>query len=243
MYISKIKVGNTIYDIKAGENNVQANWTESDTTSDAYIQNKPTIITTADINELFGLVSTQGSAPTLINSNSLAAALEDYQPLISDLNSIRSGASAGATALQASLNSTTSLGTIGTTTDLQPVGVDSNGDLCVSVSGGASSYGDVTYSYATQSTSGAVSIDGTIPLHIITCTGNVTGVTLSSNPPAGHSCHVIFTATSARTVAIAHDATNRKCPGAANLSLSITANGYVEVDFLNANSVIYVRGV
>lgn len=222
-YISKIKVGDTIYDIKAGENNVQANWTESDTTSDAYIQNKPTIITTADINELFGLVSTQGPAPTLINSNSLAVALEGY--------------------LQAGLSSTTSLGTIGTTTDLQPVGVDSNGDLCVSVSGGASSYGDVAYSYATQSTSGAVSIDGTTPLHIITCTGNVTGVTLSSNPPAGHSCHVIFTATAARTVAIAHDATNRKCPGAANLSLSITKNGYVEVDFLNIDNVIYVRGV
>lgn len=104
-------------------------------------------------------------------------------------------------------------------------------------------YDSVGYTHATQSTSGAVMIDGTIPLHVITCTGNVTGVALSTNPPAGHSCHVIFTATAARTVAIAHNATARKCPEATNLSLSIKANGYVEVDFLNIDGVIYVRGV
>ena len=104
-------------------------------------------------------------------------------------------------------------------------------------------YGNVGYSYNAANGTGAVTIDGRIPLHVITCTGNISSVTLSNNPPSGHSCHVIFTASTARTVAIAHHATNRKCPGAADLSLTVPANGYIEVDFLNINDVIYVRGV
>lgn len=197
MYISKIKVGDTTYDIK-------------DVTAGQYT----------------GTVTSVGVGTGLTTN-------------ISNNGSITSTGTIGI-----NLNDDTSLGEIGTTANLHPVGIDDNGQLCVSVAGGgASTYGDVVYSYASQSTSGALSIDGTIPLHIITCTGNITGITLSSNPPAGHSCHVILTATSARTVAVAHNSTERKCPKAANLSLSITANGYVEVDFLNINNVIYVRGV
>ena len=42
--LSKIKIGSTTYSVAAGgEANVQANWTETDTTADSYIQNKPTI--------------------------------------------------------------------------------------------------------------------------------------------------------------------------------------------------------
>lgn len=104
-------------------------------------------------------------------------------------------------------------------------------------------YSAISYSCDTQTTSGAISINGTTPLHVITLNGNASSVSLSSNPPDGHSCHVIFTSTTARTVAIAHDATNRVCPGAANLSFSVPANGYVEVDFLKANNKVYVRGV
>lgn len=104
-------------------------------------------------------------------------------------------------------------------------------------------YKDVSYTVATQSKSGALTIDGSKPIHVVTATGNITSVTLSTNPAAGHSTHVIIFSTAARTVAVAHHATSRVCPGAANLSLSIPANGYVELDFLNANSKIYVRGV
>ena len=68
-------------------------------------------------------------------------------------------------------------------------------------------------------------------------------MTLSANPPAGHSCHIILTSTAERTVAIAHDATNRVCPEAEDVSLAIKANGYAEINFLNANGKIYVRGI
>ena len=99
------------------------------------------------------------------------------------------------------------------------------------------------FTVATKSVTGAVSIAGTTPVHVLTATGNISSITLSANPAAGHNCHVIITATAARTVVIAHDATNRVCPGAADVTLSIPANGYVEIDFLTANGKVYVRGV
>ena len=102
---------------------------------------------------------------------------------------------------------------------------------------------ETLYGVKTDSVTGAVSIDGRIPIHALTATGNISGITLSTNPAAGHNCHVIITATAARTVVIAHDATNRVCPGAADVTLSIPANGYVEIDFLTANGKVYVRGV
>lgn len=150
--------------VPTGDSNVQSDWNEADSTSDAYIKNKPTLFS-GNYNDLT-------NKPTI-----------------------------------------------------------------------PSTYGNIAYNVASQSTSGAVTIDGSIPLHIITCTGNVSSVALSTNPAAGHSCHVIFFATAARTVAIAHDATARVCPEAKNLSLSITANGYVEVDFLSDGTKVYVRGV
>lgn len=166
----------------AGGSSVQSDWNEADSTSGAYINNKPTL----------AAVATSGSYNDLNNKPTLFSG--DYDDL-------------------------TNKPTI------------------------PSTYGDVAYNIASQSTSGAVTIDGSIPLHIITCTGNISSVALSTNPTAGHSCHVIFFATAARTVAIAHDATARVCPEAKNLSLSITANGYVEVDFLSDGTKVYVRGV
>ena len=105
-------------------------------------------------------------------------------------------------------------------------------------------YSEIGYTVnATSSAGGTLSLAGTTPLHVITLTGNVSALTLSTNPTEGHSCHVILTAASARTVAIAHDSTNRVCPGAEDISLDIPAGGYVEIDFLTANSKVYVRGV
>jgi hypothetical protein len=105
-------------------------------------------------------------------------------------------------------------------------------------------YGDVSYSVQTSNNiSGAVTIDGSKPVHVITLTGNVSSVTLSTQPAEGHSTHVFFYSTSQRTVAIAHNATTSICPEATSLSLTVKADGYVEVDFLKANGKIYVRGV
>lgn len=105
-------------------------------------------------------------------------------------------------------------------------------------------YSEIGYSVnAVSSSGGTVSLAGTTPLHLVTLTGNVSALTLSSNPAAGHSCHVIFTAAAKQTVAIAHDATSRVCPGAEDISIEIPAGGYAEIDFLAAGDKVYVRGV
>lgn len=105
-------------------------------------------------------------------------------------------------------------------------------------------YSEIGYTAnATSSVGGTLSLDGTTPLHIVTLTGNVSALTLSANPSDGHSCHVIFTAAAEQNVVIAHDSTNRICPDAEDISLTIPAGGYVEIDFLNANNKVFVRGV
>lgn len=105
-------------------------------------------------------------------------------------------------------------------------------------------YSEIGYTVnATSSAGGTLSLNGTTPIHVVTLTGNVSALTLSANPAEGHSCHVIFTSTAARTVSIAHDSTSRVCPGAADVTLNIPANGYVEINFLTANSKVYVRGI
>lgn len=110
-------------------------------------------------------------------------------------------------------------------------------------------YSEIGYGVsATSSAGGALSLAGTTPLHVITLnSAAVSGVTLSANPAAGHSCHIMFVnSTSADlTVDIAYDSTNRITPDAGTLTLTVPASnaGYAEVDFINVNSKIYVRGV
>jgi hypothetical protein len=120
-------------------------------------------------------------------------------------------------------------------------------------------YAGVDYSIATAAdngnTSGAITIDGTKALTVITLTGNVSSVALASgkNPPKNHCAHVILANTSNAkyTVAIAHNATTSICPGGTDPDpLEVPAGGYVEISFLcvnatdtAANDRIYVRGI
>lgn len=119
-------------------------------------------------------------------------------------------------------------------------------------------YGEIGYEVATQTTSGAVTIDGTKPLHIVTLSGAATSVAFSTGnlPAVGHLCHVIFTASTATTVSIAHVSTGSVryiCPeGSSPADIDVPAGGYAEVDFLRGADTtesndtiawIYVRGV
>lgn len=112
-------------------------------------------------------------------------------------------------------------------------------------------YGDISYTVNKASVSGTVNnIDGTIPLHLLTASNDVTSFALSTQPAYGHSCHVIFTASSTdKTVSIAHDSTYRICPdGVGPLTFTVPAGGYVEVDFLNLGDSsngdkVFVRGI
>lgn len=119
-------------------------------------------------------------------------------------------------------------------------------------------YSEIGYTVGTQTTSGAVTVDGTTPLHIITLSGAATSLAFSTGnlPPVGHSCHVIFTASSATTVTLAHIDTGSVryiCPAGDDPDdLDVPAGGYIEVDLLRAPdttesndtiSWIYVRGI
>lgn len=116
-------------------------------------------------------------------------------------------------------------------------------------------YSEIGYTIqTTNSAGGAITVDATKPLHEITITAAVSGITFASNslPEDGHSCHLIITAASDLTVALAHDATmatvsstayKSVCPGAEDVSLNIVAGGYVELDLLRIGTKIYVRGV
>jgi len=119
-------------------------------------------------------------------------------------------------------------------------------------SGGGSvdtNYSAITYAVSTTSdngnTSGSVTIDGTKPLTILTVTGDITSLSLASGkmPVAGHSAHVMLTSSAARNVTIVHNSTSSVCPSGSNVTLSIPADGFVEVDFINVNNKIYVRGI
>lgn len=103
-------------------------------------------------------------------------------------------------------------------------------------------YGTVGYTVHTDSVSGAVILDGRIPIHVLQATGTVTSVTLSNNPPTGHSCHVIFyPSNTGKDITITHDSTDRVCPDASNIQITAPANGYAEVDFLNVGNRVYVK--
>jgi hypothetical protein len=107
----------------------------------------------------------------------------------------------------------------------------------------AVTYSDVTYTVYKPSYSSSLSLNyNNGPVQVVTLTGNVSAIT-TSNIPAGHSLHVFLFSTSERTVAVAHNATARVCPEGSNLSLTVKANGYVEIDFFNDGTKTYVRGV
>ena len=110
-------------------------------------------------------------------------------------------------------------------------------------------YSEIGYEVATAAdngnTAGAITIDGTKPLTVITLTGDVSSLSLASGklPQSGHSAHVILTSAADCSVSIAHNATTSVCPQAEDLALAVVAGGYMEVDFINVNSKIYVRGI
>lgn len=294
--------------VPAGGSSVQSDWNEADSTSDAYINNKPTlaaVATSGSYNDLTNKPTINNSSSIFFGTCSSAADAQTKEVTISDQDfTLKTGVIIAVKFTNTNTYSVTEENPItlnvnntgakqiyysvsdantGTSTIIYGLAnryayyiYNENDDLWVWLSHGADtnstysagtaalltagtnttnrvwqakilhdyiSYPNVKYDVATQSKSGALTIDGSIPLHIITCTGNISSVALSTNPAAGHSCHVIFFATAARTVAIAHNATARVCPEAKNLSLSITANGYVEVDFLSDGTKVYVRGV
>ena len=74
---------------------VQSDWDEADTTKPAYIKNKPTIPSGVTVDQVYDATSANAQSGV-----AMAGALAGKEDTISDLSTIRSGAAAGATAVQ-----------------------------------------------------------------------------------------------------------------------------------------------
>lgn len=115
---------------------------------------------------------------------------------------------------------------------------------------GVSAYYQLGYTVTRVNGSGALTIPGTDPIYLVSVSDNISSVALTTNPPYGHSCHIIFKSANnaSHTVMIAHDNTNRICPEGTGVSLTVPASGYVEIDLLNmgnssVGNEVYVRGI
>ena len=98
--------------------------------------------------------------------------------------------------------------------------------------------------YTSDTTTGAISINARNgDLHIITLTGNVSGITITNAVQYQCITVLLYSSSTARTVTIAHSSTYI-CPNAQNLSLTIPAGGYCEVSFIaKTTTTFFVRGV
>lgn len=106
-------------------------------------------------------------------------------------------------------------------------------------------YSEIGYTVNPVSNSSTtLSLNGTTPIHVVTTTAAITSLTLSQNPSEGHSCHVILTASTDKSVTIPANLTNVVYPdGEGPIDLEIPAGGYVEVDFIMSNNKVYVRAI
>lgn len=125
------------------------------------------------------------------------------------------------------------------------VSSDGSGNITISsTDNDTDNYRYITYTTnVVENSSASLSLDGRIPVHFVTTTANITGLTLSSNPPDGHECHVLITASSSKTVTIAYNSSSRVTPDKNSITLTIPAGGYVEVNFIRVNSKTYVRAI
>ena len=104
-------------------------------------------------------------------------------------------------------------------------------------------YSDVQYAVQSSTGTSSIVIDGSKPIHVVTLTSNTATVTVGTQPAEGHSTHVFFCSDANRDITISHNSSSVICPNGENISLTVPAGGYVEVDFLRANNKLYVRGI
>lgn len=125
------------------------------------------------------------------------------------------------------------------------VSSDASGNITISsTDNDTDNYRYITYTTnVVENSSASLSLDGRIPVHFVTTTANITGLTLSSNPPDGHECHVLITASASKTVTIAYNSSSRVTPDKNSITLTIPAGGYVEVNFIRVNGKTYVRAI
>lgn len=151
---------------------VQSDWDEADTTKPAYIKNKPTIPPGVTVDQVYDATSTNAQSGV-----AMAGALAGKEDTISDLSTIRSGAAAGATAVQpgdlatvatsgqySDLTGTPSLATVATS----GLYSDLTGTPTIPAAPGTL---DTTATTA-QATNASEALSGSVTLHKVSKTGS-----------------------------------------------------------------------
>lgn len=286
--------------IAAGaEQNVQSDWNVTDTNSDAFIKNKPTIPSLdgyatqawvqdrgyltqhqdisgkADKTELFSknyndltnkptipskvsqLTNDSGfltaetdpvfqASPAYNITNANITSWTNKQDTISDLSTIRDNA---ASALQPTdvqlIQNIVNYGTAEPASDVSQITNITTDNI--------SNYTITNYSqlaYTRDTTTGNITtegghltLDGTNAIIKISTSGNISGISLSTLPENNHSCHLIVKNIATGNISlIMNGNTTYICPEG-NVNITIAAGSYGELDLLNLDGEIFVRGI
>lgn len=286
--------------IAAGaEQNVQSDWNVTDTNSDAFIKNKPTIPSLngyatqawvqdrgyltqhqdisgkADKTELFSKsyndLTDKPTIPSkisqLTNDSGFLTAETDpvfkaspaynitsanitswtnKQDTISDLSTIRDNA---ASALQPTdvqlIQNIVNYGTAEPSPDVSQITNITTDNI--------SNYTITDYSqlaYTRDTTTGNITteggnltLDGTNAIIKISTSGNISGISLSTLPENNHSCHLIIKNTATDNISLVMNGdTTYICPEG-EVNITIAAGSYGELDLLNLDGEIFVRGI
>lgn len=286
--------------IAAGaEQNVQSDWNVTDTNSDAFIRNKPTIPSLngyatqawvqdrgyltqhqdisgkADKTELFSKnyddLTNKPTIPSkvsqLANDSGFLTAETDpvfkaspaynitdanitswtnKQDTISDLSTIRDNA---ASALQPTdvqlIQNIVNYGTAEPAPDVSQITNITTENI--------SNYAITNYSqlaYTRDTTTGNITteggnltLDGTNAIIKISTSGNISGISLSTLPENNHSCHLIVKNTATNNISLVMNGdTTYICPEG-EVNITIAAGSYGELDLLNLDGEIFVRGI
>ena len=90
---------------------------------------------------------------------------------------------------------------------------------------------------------GNLTLDGTNAIIKISTSGNISGISLSTLPENNHSCHLIVKNTATDSISLVMNGnTTYICPEG-EVNITIAAGSYGELDLLNLDGEIFVRGV
>lgn len=90
---------------------------------------------------------------------------------------------------------------------------------------------------------GSLTLDGTNAIIKISTSGNISGISLSTLPENNHSCHLIIKNTATDSISLVMNGdTTYICPEG-EVNITIAAGSYGELDLLNLDGEIFVRGI
>lgn len=104
--------------------------------------------------------------------------------------------------------------------------------------------GSIAYISATPLT-----LDGSKSINIVSLDADVSNIKFTTAIPTNAQCTVIFTSTVTRNIIIPKTLASESLvasiitPYNTSINLTLTANGYSEVNFFNINGTVYARGL